>query len=113
VRRISSDALPQVNVFEKVYHLDTSDVYASRGKLSANPATVGPTTDGEGNTHMASQTDTVQEVAETAVHHLSNIASILATAARDVVHELGELLNDVAQIPAKPTTPPAEAPVEE
>jgi hypothetical protein len=56
------------------------------------------------------QTDTVQEVAETAVHHLSNIASILATAARDVVQELGELFNDVAQIPAKPAPEP---PVEE
>jgi hypothetical protein len=60
---------------------------------------------------MASQTDTVQEVIETAAHHLSRIAAIMAAAAGDIVRELGELVNDVAQIPRN--TRPAEPPVEE
>jgi hypothetical protein len=63
---------------------------------------------------MASQagTDTVQEVAETAIHHLSRIAGIMATAARDIVTELGEMLNDVAQVAGK-RAEAVEPPVEE
>ena len=57
-------------------------------------------------------TDTVQEVAETAVHHISRIATIMATAARDIVTELGEMLNDVAQV-ASTKRESVEPPVEE
>ncbi|TCO48825.1 hypothetical protein [Actinocrispum wychmicini] len=58
-------------------------------------------------------TDTVQEVAETAVHHLSRIATIVATAARDIVSELGELFSDVAEAAATRRVDPSEPPVEE
>jgi hypothetical protein len=56
-----------------------------------------------------SGTDTVQEVAETTVHHMSRIAGIMATAARDIVTELGEMLNDVAQISSTKRADPAPA----
>jgi hypothetical protein len=56
-----------------------------------------------------SGTDTVQEVAETTVHHMSRIAGIMATAARDIVTELGEMLNDVAQISSTKRAAPAPA----
>src|SRR3954469_4549721 len=88
-RRISSDGSPDVTGFEKVYHLDTSDVYVSAPHKPANPATVETTS--EGGRPMAQETETLQEVAETAIHHLSRIATILASAARDVVTELGEM----------------------
>jgi hypothetical protein len=61
---------------------------------------------------MANQagTDTVQEVAETAIHHFSRIATIMATAARDIVTELGEMLNDVAQVAGTKREPVAAEP---
>ena len=55
----------------------------------------------------------VQDVAETAIHHLSKIATIMATAARDIVSELGEMLNDVAEVASAKRVEPSEPPVEE
>ncbi|GAB3883331.1 hypothetical protein ACFQ1S_06575 [Kibdelosporangium lantanae] len=62
---------------------------------------------------MAQDTETLQEVAETAIHHLSRIANILASAARDVVTELGEMVSDVAEVAATKRPQQVEPPIEE
>jgi DNA-directed RNA polymerase subunit F len=62
---------------------------------------------------MAQETETLQEVAETAIHHLSRIANILANAARDVVTELGEMVSDVAEVASTKRPEQVEPPVEE
>lgn len=42
--------------------------------------------------------DTVQEVTESAATRVGRIATILAGAARDVAHELGELASDLLDV---------------
>jgi hypothetical protein len=62
--------------------------------------------------------DTVQEVAESAVHHLGRIATIVGTAVGDIVKELGDWVNEMADLrpvpePAKAEEPPAAAATDE
>jgi hypothetical protein len=62
---------------------------------------------------VARDTDTIQEVTETAIHHISKIATIMATAARDIVTELGEMLSDVAEVASTRKPDQVSPPIEE
>ena len=65
---------------------------------------------------MGNESDTnaekepIQIVTDATAEHLSRIASIITTAVRDVAHEVGSWVKEVAE--ARSTEPPAPQPAE-